>query len=99
MALVASVDFGEMQSRPEFLRFPGLANNTVQLINLLEGETLGFVDHEVSAEKIKYMCTRVLGRRGAGGLRESDTEEAAGPPDEEHLGLEVSVLAVDHVGR
>jgi hypothetical protein len=56
-------------------RFPphtlsGNLNLIIQLIDLLQGKTLGLIDHEV---------------------HEGDAQEAACEPDEEDLGLEVSV--------
>lgn len=41
------VDVCEGDLRDEILGLASLADNTVEFVDLLEGETLGFVDHEV----------------------------------------------------
>jgi hypothetical protein len=43
--------------RDEFLGLPRLVDDAVELVDLLEGETLGFVDHEVARMRIS-VCHR-----------------------------------------
>lgn len=64
--------------RLEIVRFPGVGDGLVHLINVFKGKTLGLVDE---------------------GPHESDTDEAASTPDEEHLGLQVGIswALIDHV--
>lgn len=75
-ALLSSTSVTEADLGAELLALPRLVHHLVQLIDLLERQTLGLVDHEPNEE-------------------EANAAESA--PDEEHLGLQVRVLFVDHV--
>jgi len=97
MTLVLMIDFREMQGRPELLALPSLANHTVQFVDLLERETFGFVDHEVSAKEVRN--AHLINQSAMRNLHKSDTDEAARAPDEEYLGLEVGVIFIYHVRR
>jgi hypothetical protein len=91
------VHLGELDLGVELLRLPGLADDAVELVDLLEGEALGFVDHEVAIAVV----SRVFCRQGLECMNshEGDAHEAETTPHEEHLRAQVGVFFIDHEGR
>lgn len=98
------IHIGIRDGRAELLGLPRLSNNTVEFIDLFEGEALGFVDHgptvgaSMLARFISDMQSKIYKQSRDDHLHKTDADKAETSPDEEHLGLQVGMVRVDHVG-
>ena len=90
------LDVLERDLRAERLALPRLGDNAVELVDLLERQTLGLVDHEVDEGDADEAAGAPAALLAGVAVRSGDVGEFC-LPNEEHLGLEIAGILVDHV--